>query len=149
MDEKKYITTDCPVCNEFYFSELTEEDVQDGDDGLSRFCHVCGWKYNVEQIENPALKNSDGHDITELKNMFLDLRKQNKKYNYLLSIAPKAEKHKCPVCGKHIFKDIDDHDICPFCHWENDSYGELNPDSDGGANNISLNEAKRIWNLNN
>lgn len=44
MVEKKYIATDCPVCNEFYFSELTEEDVQDGDDGLNRFCHVCGWK---------------------------------------------------------------------------------------------------------
>ena len=63
--EKKYIVTDCPVCNEFYFSELTEEDVQDGDDGLSRFCHVCGWKYNVEQIENPTLKNADGYDIAE------------------------------------------------------------------------------------
>lgn len=149
MVEKKYKAIDCPVCNEFYFSELTEEDVQDGEDGLDRFCHVCGWKYNIEQIENPKIKNSEGHDIIELKNMFLDLRKQNKNYNYLSSIAPKSKKHKCPVCGKYTFKDVDDHDICPICNWENDSYGESNPDRDGGANAISLNEARRNWNSNN
>ena len=146
MAEKKYKAIDCPVCDEFYFSPLTEEDIEDGENGLDRFCYVCGWKYNPDQIENPLVKDSDGNDITELKKRFLKLRKHNKNYNYLSSIAPKPIKHKCPVCGKYTFKDENDHDICPICNWENDSYGEEYPDSDGGANAISLNESRRIWN---
>ena len=146
MEEKKYKAIDCPVCDEFYFSPLTEEDIEDGDNGLNRVCHVCGWKYNLEQIENPLVKDSNGNDIAELKKRFLKLRKKNKKYNYFSSIAPKPQKHICPVCGKYVFANIDDFDICPICNWENDSYGEEYPDSDGGANAISLNESRRIWN---
>ncbi len=117
-----------------------------GEDGLDRFCYICGWKYNLEQLENPKAKDSEGHDIEELRNNFLKLRKKNKNYNYLSSIAPKPIKHKCPVCGKYTFKDVDDYDICPICGWENETYGETYPDSDGGANSISLNESRRIWN---
>ena len=75
-----------------------------------------------------------------------DFWKKNKNYNYLASIASKPQKHTCPVCGKYVFADINDFDICPICNWENDSYGEEYPDSDGG---ISLNEARRNWNSNN
>ena len=77
-----------------------------------------------------------------------DFWKKNKNYNYLASNAPKPQKHTCPVCVKYVFADIDDFDICPICNWENDSYGEYS-DSDGGANTISLNEARRNWNSNN
>ena len=37
---------------------------------------------------------------------------KNKNYNYLVSIAPKPQKHTCHVCGKYVFADIDDFDIC-------------------------------------
>lgn len=114
MGNKKYISIDCPVCDEFNFSLLTEEDIEDGENGLDRFCYVCGWKYNPDQIENSLVKDSDGNDIAELKKRFLKLRKQNKNYNYLASIAPKLQKHTCLVCGKYVFADIDDFDICPI-----------------------------------
>lgn len=137
----------CPVCDEFFLNISSKDDIEEGIDGLDKFCPVCGWKYNLEQINDPKAKNSDGYDIAELKKQFLDLRKKNKYYNYLDAHAPKQE-HSCPVCGKYVFKNINDHDICPYCHWENDSYCEEYPDDDGGANSISLNERKRLWNLN-
>lgn len=46
----------------------------------------------------------------------------------------------CPVCGKHTFEREFDHDICPVCGWENEIV--FNPESGGGANGVSLNEAR-------
>lgn len=52
---------------------------------------------------------------------------------------------KCPVCGKYEFKGENDYDVCPVCGWENDVVQLEDPDYDGGANDISLNEARRRW----
>lgn len=48
----------------------------------------------------------------------------------------------CPVCGKSEFEEFGDYDICPVCKWENDGLQYNNPDYAGGANHLSLNEAK-------
>ena len=55
------------------------------------------------------------------------------------------QKIKCPVCGKYEFNDLNDFDICPVCGWENDVIQLEDPDYDGGANHISLNEARMIY----
>lgn len=47
---------------------------------------------------------------------------------------------KCPVCEQHEFEF--DYDICPICGWENDDLQNAFPDRKGGANHISLNEAR-------
>ena len=52
---------------------------------------------------------------------------------------------KCPVCGRYKFVEANDHDICPYCDWENDRYEMKHPDSAGGANGISLNEARKNY----
>nr|DAM53577.1 MAG TPA: cysteine-rich protein [Caudoviricetes sp.] len=52
---------------------------------------------------------------------------------------------KCPVCEKYEFKSEDDFDICPVCGWENDGLQYDDPDYDGGANEMSLNQAKEVW----
>jgi uncharacterized Zn finger protein (UPF0148 family) len=52
---------------------------------------------------------------------------------------------KCPVCGQYEFADEDDNDICPVCHWENDSLQTEDPDFEGGANDMSLNQAKKAY----
>ena len=58
---------------------------------------------------------------------------------------PDIKKFACPCCG---FLTLDEeppgtHDICPVCFWEDDYVQFLNPTSGGGANNISLSEARQ------
>lgn len=49
------------------------------------------------------------------------------------------ETNKCPVCQK---SELGYFDICPFCEWQNDHYQLFHPDKSGGANQMSLNEAR-------
>lgn len=52
---------------------------------------------------------------------------------------------KCPCCGNYtIDPDEPEFDICPVCFWENDPYQEKFPE-ETGANNISLNEARKNY----
>lgn len=53
--------------------------------------------------------------------------------------------NKCPVCGKFTFEFYNDMDICPVCDWCNDALQEREPDYEGGANRMSLNEAKEAY----
>lgn len=52
---------------------------------------------------------------------------------------------KCPVCGKYEFEREGDYDICPVCGWENDGIQNSSPDMSGGANHMSLNEAREAY----
>lgn len=52
---------------------------------------------------------------------------------------------KCPVCGLTTFTYSNDFDICPVCGWENDGVQLSKPDFEGGANTISLNQARKHW----
>ena len=52
---------------------------------------------------------------------------------------------KCPVCGEYEFEEDDDFDVCDVCGWENDGVQNDDPDYDGGANDLSLNEFKAQW----
>jgi hypothetical protein len=35
--------------------------------------------------------------------------------------------------------------VCPICEWENDGVQYDDPDYEGGANKVSLNQAKKEW----
>ncbi|MBR5302373.1 MAG: hypothetical protein IKU38_06030 [Clostridia bacterium] len=48
----------------------------------------------------------------------------------------------CPVCKKH---ELLYFDICDECGWENDPLQHDQPDYSGGANKISLNEARTAY----
>lgn len=52
---------------------------------------------------------------------------------------------KCPVCGEYEFEEDDDFDVCEICGWENDGIQNDDPDYDGGANSMSLNEFRAAW----
>lgn len=54
-------------------------------------------------------------------------------------------KFKCPVCGKYYFEEDSDFDICEVCGWENDGLQNANPDYAGGANKMSLNQAREAY----
>ncbi len=55
------------------------------------------------------------------------------------------EKHNCPVCGEFEFSETDSYETCEVCGWEDDALQEKNPDYKGGANLMSLNEAKTAY----
>lgn len=53
--------------------------------------------------------------------------------------------HLCPCCHTYEFSDIGSHEICPVCNWEDDSVQEEDPSYGGGANVMSLNEARKAY----
>ena len=65
------------------------------------------------------------------------------------------KKYKCKCCGYYTLEDepLDPNlhpgtfEICPVCFWEDDAIQYKNPDYAGGANNVSLNEAKKNFKL--
>ena len=50
---------------------------------------------------------------------------------------------KCKVCG---LGDIEgEFSICDYCAWEDDDVQNKDPDFEGGANQMSLNQYKQFW----
>ncbi len=54
----------------------------------------------------------------------------------------------CPVCGCPAFAEPGQYEICPFCGWEDDPLQARDPDLAGGANRMSLNEARAAYERN-
>lgn len=56
-------------------------------------------------------------------------------------------KYKCPCCGYYTFvkKPPGTYAICPVCYWEDDRVQYLNPEYAGGANTISLIQARKNY----
>ena len=54
-------------------------------------------------------------------------------------------KRRCPVCGEFEFVIADDFEVCDICGWEDDGLQLYDPGMFGGANAISLNQAREIW----
>lgn len=50
----------------------------------------------------------------------------------------------CPCCGMATLseKPPGTYEICPVCGWEDDPVQAIEPDYGGGANSVSLNEAR-------
>ena len=51
----------------------------------------------------------------------------------------------CPCCGVGFVSEGHEFDICEECGWEDDDYQFNHPDYRGGANRISLNEARQNY----
>jgi isopentenyldiphosphate isomerase len=54
----------------------------------------------------------------------------------------KNKKLPCACCGELNVKMRNNFEICPICNWQDDAVQNDEPDYDGGANHISLNQAK-------
>ena len=48
----------------------------------------------------------------------------------------------CPCCGEGLVTEGHEFDICDVCGWEDDNYQFAHPNYRGGANPMSLNEAR-------
>ena len=51
----------------------------------------------------------------------------------------------CPCCGRDMLREPPPgtYEICPICGWEDDPVQYRDPDFSGGANLMSLNEARK------
>ncbi|HIS53232.1 MAG TPA: hydrolase [Candidatus Onthomonas avicola] len=54
-------------------------------------------------------------------------------------------KYKCPCCGFYTFEQrpCGNYGICPVCFWEDDPIQLKNKNYEGGANTVSLLQARR------
>ena len=57
----------------------------------------------------------------------------------------RSELSPCPCCGSHTVSAPGTFDICVICKWEDDPTQSADPDCRGGANRLSLSEARRQW----
>lgn len=53
--------------------------------------------------------------------------------------------HLFPCCHEYEFLEIGSYEICPACNWEDDPIQEGEPSYGGGANVMSLNEARKAY----
>jgi len=51
----------------------------------------------------------------------------------------------CACCGQKTLEYKDFFEICPVCGWEDDPLQRDKPDYTGGANEMSLNQAKEAY----
>ena len=101
----------CPVCGDFYFSEL-----QEGDDVRKLRCSRCGWRYDLVQTENPDKENGANElSLNAYKAQYARKLADNPQYDFAEENTPAPTPHLCPVCGRHQFRDEWSFDICPFC----------------------------------
>jgi hypothetical protein len=52
--------------------------------------------------------------------------------------------YKCSCCGNYTLNDESDY-ICPVCYWHEDIVQREDPDFEGGANEESLNQARKNY----
>ncbi|QHC36517.1 CPCC family cysteine-rich protein [Komagataeibacter xylinus] len=48
----------------------------------------------------------------------------------------------CPCCEALTISEYGDYEICMICNWEDDPVQSADPDFSGGANILSLNQAR-------
>ena len=116
----------CPICGEYYFTELSEEEKKRGLLSSDEFCTVCGWRYDEIQLKDQKLVTDiNKMSFEEYKKWYDEKRKENPNYNFLESTKSPSKPHKCPICGKYDFKDEISYDICPYCGWEDSGFDEI------------------------
>ena len=120
-----------------------------------RFCSIiimrCGMSDKEKEIQacyekygKQCLKDTKGMSIEDEKRyidenepkMIKELKEIIKKYD---------DKRKCKCCGKYTIDKDSIYDICSNCGWESDPIQEDNPNYEGGANELSLNQYKREY----
>lgn len=136
----------CPVCGKFYFTELSEIDIEQLHmTPNTTQCNICGRVYDLEQVENPDLENeSNKMSLNQYKKWYKEKIDKNPKWEYFQEFIGNPESHKCPVCGEYEFKDALTHDICPICGWEDDGM-EINPYDEKGGPSKTFIEYKQAF----
>lgn len=140
--EKQVKPMECPVCHKFYFTKLTEDELEDGETPNEQQCSSCGWYYDLEQFKDPDLENeSNKMSLNQYKEWYHTQIKKNHRWNYSRANRPAPKPHKCPVCNEYTFKDSICHHICPVCGWEDSGFEEF-PDEKMSISSMSFHQRK-------
>lgn len=142
MNKSDYKPMVCPVCSDFYFSDLTEEDRL----GDPFQCSQCGWIYSLKQVEEPNWEDPNvNYSLNEYRERYRQKKMNDPSYNYSEDTYD-AVPHLCPVCGKTSFPDHASFEVCPVCGWEDDPVMEEEPnDWAGSANDLCLNDYRKRY----
>lgn len=109
----------CPVCGQFQF----------GEDDNFEICEICGWEDDSLQRDEPDFAGG-------ANKMSLNQARQAWK---------EKQRIKCPVCGQYEFERDNSLEICEVCGWQNDGDQLYDPNEERGANQMSLNQARKAW----
>ena len=101
---------------------------------MFEICPICYWEDDDYQIENPDYAGGAN-----------DLSFNQAREEWTKKIKAMNDDLKCPVCGQYQFKERGMFEICPVCDWEDDDCQMEDPDLAGGANDLSLNQARAEW----
>jgi ribosomal protein L32 len=143
INKDNYKEMDCPVCGEFHFTELTDDDLEFDDFAQ---CDICGWINDLHQTNFPNSKEGlNKLSLNEYKIEYANKLKENPNYNFLESKYIKTP-HTCPVCGKYQFPHEDSFYVCPYCGWEDDGLMEEEPDQwAGNSNDLCLTDFRKRY----
>lgn len=122
----------CPVCGKYTFIE---------DDNFE-ICPVCGWEDDGLQREDPDYDGGANHlSLNQYREQYRSrMKTQSEEGEGIIN-----DGQICPVCGKHTFEEDGNYEICPECGWEDDAIQRNDPDYDGGANDLSLNQYREEY----
>ncbi|MBR2284153.1 MAG: hypothetical protein IJ874_07025 [Ruminococcus sp.] len=97
-----------------------------------------GWYYASRYLFELSWS---GRDIDEVLAEFSACTEQQ--WEEIVSGLGAGGKYRCPCCGEYSLDEPPGkYDICSVCGWEDDPVQLKDPDFAGGANRLSLNEAR-------
>ena len=137
---------ECPICKKFYFSELSDVDIEQlGLTPNTTQCNICGWYYDLERLENHNLENeSNIMSFNQYKNWYNEKIRENPKWEYYQDFIGEPEPHLCPLCGEYTFEDSLSYAICPICGWQDTGF-EDDPDEKPSEYGMSFNERLKYF----
>ncbi len=98
-------------------------------------------KRKIDMADGIFVINKDGYIGDSTRSEIVYAASRGKLIRYLEEEPEKI----CPCCGKFFFSEKNAWEICPVCGWEDDPSQRRDPDLAGGANRLSLREAKTAY----
>ena len=65
--------------------------------------------------------------------------------NVKYSTEPRNGKYQCACCLNYVFDELGSYDFCPICGWQDESLQNEYMDYGGGANEMSIRQARAAF----
>ena len=98
-------------------------------------------KRKIDMADAIFVINQDGYIGSSTASEIAYAYRHGKKIFYLKT----PEDRVCPCCGQYYFREKNAFEICPVCGWEDDPVQRRDTDFAGGANELSLEQAREAF----